>query len=140
MLDEMSGWKKRVTDLESQLAKERTRDTGEIASPSGMRKKVMDKGTLANLRRYVQTVLFEKLKFVNDETLEQHPQILKVIWERIAISDEGEQIEYKEDVIKELKRDFSHRRSYCRKLIMTKYKSEQLLCVMKSWEYCLIAD
>ena len=125
MLKEMRGLKDKVEELESELVQERAKEEGERATPSGMLKKVLDKGTMANVKTYIQKVMFEKLKFLNDETLENHPQIMKVIWERLAIDDDTQKIEYGEDVVKEMKRDFSHRRSYCRKRIMIRYKSKQ---------------
>jgi hypothetical protein len=125
MLEVVRGLKDKVEELESELVQERTKEKGEHATTSGMLKKVLDKGTLANMKRYVQKVMFEKLKFLNDETLENHPQIMTVIWERLAIEDDTQKIEYKDDVVKEMKRDFSHRRSYCRKLIMMSYKSKK---------------
>jgi hypothetical protein len=88
-------------------------------------KKLLNKGYLQNLKPFVHSAMFERLKFVNEETLDIHPQIMEEVWSKIHITDETEKIEYRDDVVKEMKRDFSHRRSYCRKLIMGKYKSKQ---------------
>jgi hypothetical protein len=127
MREEVRGLEQKVNMLENELEQERSKQIGERATPSGV-KKLLNKGYLQNLKTFVQSEMFERLKTVNEETLHNHPQIMDEVWSKIHITDETEKVEYRDDVVKEMKRDFSHRRSYCRKLIMGKYKSKQQEC------------
>jgi predicted nucleic acid-binding Zn-ribbon protein len=126
--EEVIALKERIKQLEEDLDKERQQIDGGRATPIAHVKKELNIARLTNLKSHVGKELFKKLKFMNDETLSSHPQIMNGVWAKLNITDENEKVEYQEDVVKEMKRDFSHRRSYCRKGIMEKYKSKKMVC------------
>lgn len=97
-------------------------DSG-MTSSEGLSKTTLPEGMRTNLNNHL-TDVFCKNKFINNDTLRAYPVIMADACKAMNMKTNMERSIYEKATVREIKYMMSQKRSYCKKMVMKRYKGE----------------
>ena len=118
-----------ATDMEGmQIVGERMGNISEVSShslSSRLEQLPLNDAQKINCNIYVTTILYSEIKFIDDDMFRGSPKLLEETMKRMGVESEKEKLQLCDATKREIKYSLTHRRSYCKSRLATKYQGKR---------------